>query len=101
MDSKDKKISDKFLWARRNNLHITGSQKLQITALKMAKAQDRLCMHITCNSEEMARSTKRNTSFSITCLSVPFLTKLKNYPMISHHHPPFHLLGQPRPYEIN
>jgi hypothetical protein len=53
-DSKDPKMSDKFLWARGNNQSLTVSHKLQITALKMAKAQHRLCIHIICNSKGTA-----------------------------------------------
>jgi len=52
--TKDPKMSDKFLWARGNNQRLTVSHKLEMTALKRAKAQDRLCMHITCNSEGTA-----------------------------------------------
>jgi len=51
-------MSDKFLWARGNNQSITVSHKIVMGALKMAKAQDRLCMHITCNSKGTARPDK-------------------------------------------
>jgi hypothetical protein len=51
-------MSDKFLWARGNNQHLTVPHKLEITALKMAKSQDRLCMHVTCNSDGTVRPGK-------------------------------------------
>jgi CDP-diacylglycerol pyrophosphatase len=51
-------MSDKFLWARGNSQCLTVYHKLDMTALKMAKAQDRLCIHITCNSEGIARLDK-------------------------------------------
>jgi hypothetical protein len=53
-DSKDPEMSDKFLWARGNSQCLTVSHKIQMTDLKMAKAQGRLCMHITCNSKGSA-----------------------------------------------
>ena len=93
-------MSDKFLWARGNNKRLTVSHKLEMTALKMAKAQDRLCMHITCNSEGIARPDKEDSSSS-TCLSVSCLTKLKKYTSISHHYHLIYLLGPPRPSETN
>jgi len=90
-------MSDKFLWARGNNQHLTVSHKLEMTALKMAKAQDRLCMHITHNSDGRALPDKEDSS----CLSVSCLTKLNYYPTIAHHHPLFYLLGPTRPSETN
>jgi len=41
-----------------NNQCLTVSHKLQMTTFKMAKAQDRLCMHITFNSKGIARTEK-------------------------------------------
>jgi len=68
-------------------------------SLENAKAQDRLCRHITCNSKGTARLDKEDSSSS-TCLSVSCLTKLKNNPIISHHYP-LYLLGPPRPSETD
>jgi len=51
-------MSNKFLWARGNKQCLTVSYKLEMTALKMAKDQGRLCMHITCNSKGIARPDK-------------------------------------------
>jgi hypothetical protein len=56
-------MSAKFLWVRGNSQCSTVYHKLDMTTLKMAKAQDRLCMHITCNSEGIARLGKEERQF--------------------------------------
>jgi hypothetical protein len=95
-DSKDPKMSVKFVWTWGNNQHLTVSNKLEMTALKMSKAH----MHITFNSEGIARPDKKHSSSS-TCLSVSCLTKLKNYPTIPHHYSLYSLQNPPRPSATN
>ena len=94
-------MSKKFLWARGNNQCLTVLHKLEMTPFKMAEAQDRLFMHITCNSKGITSLTRKTDSSSSTCLSVSCLTKLKKYKSISHHYHLIYLLGPPRPSETN
>jgi len=53
-------MSDKFLcsWKQAAFNCLTVSHKLQMTTFKVAKAQDRLCMHITFNKKKIARPEK-------------------------------------------